>query len=131
MRVTHWITAVLIASTVGSVTVAAAVKKAAAPAEEKGEARLEEVADRSLVCMVNDRYFARPQIPVEVEGKKYYGCCAMCKERLANDTAARNGTDPISGKSVDKASAVIGRASDDTVLYFETLANLKKYNMQR
>jgi len=38
----------------------------------------------SEVCMVNDRVMGKPQIPVEVEGKTYYGCCEGCKSRLQN-----------------------------------------------
>jgi YHS domain-containing protein len=89
------------------------------------------VADRSLVCMVNDQDMGKAQIPVVVEGKTYYGCCAMCKERLAKDANARTGVDPVSGKSVDKAKAVIGKRPDGTVVYFETEANLKKYAARR
>jgi hypothetical protein len=33
----------------------------------------------------------------------------MCKGRLAQDPAVRSATDPISGKPVDKAKAVIRR----------------------
>jgi YHS domain-containing protein len=99
--------------------------------DSKPQAELEPVSDRALVCMVNDKYFGKPQIPVEVKGKTYYGCCAMCKERLANDAASRSAVDPVSGKTVDKASAVIGRASDDTVVYFGSSDNLRKYNERR
>ena len=71
------------------------------------------------VCMVNNTVFPKDQIPVEVEGKTYFGCCAMCKDRLATDTSARQAVDPVSGKTVDKATAVIGVKPDGTVLYFE------------
>ena len=97
---------------------------AAAPAVEK-------VADRSLVCMVNDMEMGKEQIPVVIEGRTYYGCCAMCKERLARDAASRTAVDPLSGKSVDKAKAVIGRRPDGSVVYFETEANLRKYAARR
>lgn len=82
------------------------------------------------VCMVNEQYMNRDQIPVEVDGKTYYGCCAMCKDRLAKDAAKRVAIDPVSGKTVDKAKAVIGAADDGTVVYFESEKNLKKYNKQ-
>ena len=114
-----------------SAPAAAAPPSAAAQQDSKPQAGLEAVEDRALVCMVNDKYFGKPQIPVEVKGKTYYGCCAMCKERLANDAAARSSVDPVSGKAVDKASAVIGRASDDTVVYFASSDNLRKYNERR
>jgi YHS domain-containing protein len=82
------------------------------------------------VCMINERFMNNDQIPVEVNGKTYYGCCAMCKERLANDATKRVAVDPVSGKTVDKAKAVIGAASDGVVVYFESEKNLKKYNQQ-
>ena len=49
------------------------------------------------VCMVNDALFEKDQIPVEVEGKTYYGCCQMCKARLAQDAAIRSAVDPVTG----------------------------------
>ena len=79
------------------------------------------------VCMVNNAVFEKDQIPVQVSGKTYYGCCEMCKERLAKDAAARTATDPITKKPVDKATAVIAALPDGTVLYFESEATLKKY----
>jgi YHS domain-containing protein len=72
------------------------------------------------VCMVNDTLFPRDQIPVEVDGRTYFGCCEMCKGRLAQDTAVRRSVDPVSGKTVDKATAVIGAAADGKVQYFES-----------
>jgi YHS domain-containing protein len=140
MRVVHRVAAVVFSSVVAVAGVASAGSSASSatgkPAQRAGQeakrsARLEKVSDRSLVCMVNDRYFGREQIAVEVSGKTYYGCCAMCKERLAKDEAARTAVDPVSGEKVDKSAAIIGRASDDTVVYFENLTNFKKYNTQK
>lgn len=79
------------------------------------------------VCMVNNTVFQKDQIPVEVDGKTYYGCCEMCKERLAKDESARYGTDPVSGARVDKATAVIAAQGDGTTLYFENEANFEAY----
>ncbi len=80
------------------------------------------------VCMVNNQVFDKDQIPVTVEGKTYYGCCEMCKERLAKDVTARTGTDPVSGKPVDKATAVIGALPDGKVLYFESETTFGQYS---
>jgi YHS domain-containing protein len=77
-----------------------------------------------FVCMVNNSLFDRPQIPVEVGGKTYFGCCPMCKERLATDAEARQAMDPVSGRVVDKAVAVIGVLPTGAVVYFESEANL-------
>jgi YHS domain-containing protein len=68
------------------------------------------------------------QIAVPIDGKTYYGCCAMCKERLVKDEASRFAIDPVSGKKVDKAKAVIGALPGAAVLYFESVENLQRYN---
>lgn len=88
------------------------------------------VTDRSLVCMVNNQFMGRPQIPVTVNDKTYYGCCEMCKGRLANDPASRTAVDPVSQRSVDKATAIIGRGEDGTAMYFENEQNLVAYSRQ-
>ena len=85
------------------------------------------VTDRSLVCMVNNQFMGRPQIPIEVDGRTYYGCCEMCKGRLGSDPSSRVSTDPVSGNTVDKATAVIGRAGDGRTLYFENDATFAAY----
>ena len=79
------------------------------------------------VCMVNNTVFPRDQIPVEVDGKTYFGCCEMCKGRLAKDAAIRMAVDPVSGKEVDKATAVIGAGPDGKVQYFESEETFAKY----
>lgn len=85
------------------------------------------LVETKKVCMVNNQVFPNDQIPVEVQGKTYYGCCAMCKERLANDAEIRTAVDPVSGKTVDKARAVIAARPDGTVLYFESAETLARY----
>lgn len=95
----------------------------AKPALKKVEAK--------LVCMVNNQFMNKDQIPVQVEGKTYYGCCEMCKERLAKDVAARTATDPVTGNKVDKAKAVIAAFPDGSVLYFESEETLKKFQASK
>jgi len=85
-------------------------------------------AEAKRVCMVTNQEFEKDQIPVVVEGRTYYGCCEGCKKTLANDPAVRKAIDPVSGKTVDKAVAVIGILPDGSALYFENEANLKKYS---
>ena len=89
---------------------------------------LRKVDDVKKVCMVNNQFMGKDQIPVKVEGKTYYGCCEMCKERIAKDPAVRYSTDPVSGARVDKATAVIGALPDGTTIYFESEANLEAYS---
>lgn len=85
------------------------------------------VVENEKVCMVTDMYFAKKQIPVSHDGKTYYGCCANCKKTLSEDSAARKAVDPISGKPVDKATAVIAAKDDNSVIYFENKKTLEQY----
>ncbi|MGH9318354.1 MAG: hypothetical protein ACRD21_01005 [Vicinamibacteria bacterium] len=95
-------------------------------AAEEGDAI--EVVDAAYVCMVNDAAYEKLQVRVDVEGKTYYGCCEMCKERLAKDASLRTAVDPVSGKDVDKAKAVIGADAYRRVFYFENEENFEKFN---
>lgn len=88
---------------------------------------LTRVTDASEVCMVNDQYMQRPQIPVTVGERTYYGCCEMCKGRLMNDASVRAARDPVTGATVDKALAVIGRTGAGKVYYFENEATLAQF----
>jgi YHS domain-containing protein len=83
------------------------------------------------VCMVNNQFMGKDQIPVQVENKTYYGCCEMCKERLGKDAAARTAVDPVTGKTVDKATAVIAAQPDGKVLYFESEKTLAEYGKKK
>lgn len=85
------------------------------------------VADVSQVCMVNDQVMERPQIPIEVEGRIYYGCCPMCKDKLANQPAIRTAQDPVTGEQVDKAKAIIVQDARGKVLYFASEDALFRY----
>lgn len=90
-------------------------------------AGLTRVADPSQVCMVNDQFMGKAQIPVQVEGRTYYGCCAMCKEKLENQPAIRTATDPVTGEQVDKARAIIAQDPSGKVLYFASEQTLARY----
>lgn len=83
--------------------------------------------DNKQVCMINNGYMKKDQIPVPIGKRTYYGCCEMCVKALNADEAKRVAIDPVSGKSVDKSEAVIGADPDGKVFYFENEANLKKY----
>lgn len=82
------------------------------------------------VCMINNKHFGIPQIPVVVEGKTYYGCCPMCEAKLKASVQARIAADPVSGNAIDKASAVIGALTDGSVLYFENEETFLEYKQQ-
>ncbi len=100
-------------------TLAGTVAAGEPPASEAAKPALQRAEPR-YVCMVNDRLFDKEQIPVEVESRTYYGCCQMCKQALTERPELRSGTDPITGKPVDKAKSVIGSLADGSVLYFES-----------
>jgi len=104
--------------------------------ENKVEAKTEKTQDyqvgsrvpNGLVCMVNDAYMGKLQIPVPVNGKTYYGCCQMCVGTLNSNETARTGIDPFSKKPIDKTEAyiVLMKASGE-VAYFESEENYLKY----
>jgi len=83
--------------------------------------------ESKYVCMVTNQLYDKEQIPVAVDGKTYYGCCQMCEAKLKGDPSIRMATDPVSGKEVDKSTAVIGAAPDGKVYYFENAEDLKAY----
>ncbi|MCF6214264.1 MAG: hypothetical protein L3J45_09600 [Flavobacteriaceae bacterium] len=85
----------------------------------------------SYVCYVNDRFMGAEQIPVAVDGKTYYGCCAGCVDKLKKNLGnVRYATDPLTGTKVDKATAfiVLKPHANGVVLYFESEDNYKKYS---
>ncbi len=94
---------------------------------DKTTPSLSEVESK-YVCMINDQIYNKEQIPVEVEGKTYYGCCKMCEAKLKSDPNSRESIDPVSNKKVDKALSVIGATQDGNVYYFENETNLKEFS---
>lgn len=78
------------------------------------------VGDHASVCMVTDHYMGTPQIPVQAEGKTYYGCCQMCAGTIQNNSGVRHAADPVTGVKVDKAQAVIAKDGAGKVYYFES-----------
>ncbi|MBZ4187539.1 hypothetical protein [Niabella beijingensis] len=81
----------------------------------------------NLVCMVNNAFMGKQQIAVPLEGRTYYGCCEMCRDRIPKDAAVRKAVDPATGKTVDKATAYIVITGDNgEVSYFENENSYKK-----
>lgn len=83
----------------------------------------------SFVCYVNNNYMGIEQIPVEVDGKTYYGCCEGCVDKLKNIRETRYALDPLTGAEVDKATAyiVLKPNSGAVVLYFQSEENYLKF----
>lgn len=92
-----------------------------------GYAKGEQVPNK-LVCMVNNAFMGKDQLEVPVNGKMYYGCCEMCKEKLPKDEKSRFGTDPQTGEKVDKADAYIVLVGDNgEVAYFANQTNYQDF----
>ncbi len=100
----------------------------AAPASHEHSTPKGELVPSDEVCMVNDAYMGKKQFDVKFDGKTYYGCCEMCKERIPKDASVRVATDPYSHKQVDKALAVIAvTGKNGEVSYFESKDNYTNY----
>lgn len=110
---------------------AATAPTAAVPTASKSvqgsTAALTPIADPSTVCMVNDQHMGVAQIPVQVEGKTYYGCCQMCEAKLKQNEQVRLGKDPVTQNAVDKATAVLAMDAKGKVLYFESEESMRSY----
>jgi YHS domain-containing protein len=120
--------AVLLVFTLVSLALAQAPSTMSMGQTVQPDGKLTKVEDHKKICMVANKAFAKDQIPIEIEGRTYYGCCNMCKTMLANDATQRAAIDPVSKKSVDKSLAVIGVSSNRAVVYFENEEDLETYN---
>lgn len=89
--------------------------------------RLTLIPDANQVCMVNDQFMGRDQILVEFEGRNYYGCCAGCVTRIQTDPSVRSAIDPVTGREVDKATAVMAQDPEGNVQYFESRATFAQF----
>jgi len=81
-----------------------------------------------MVCMVNDEYMGKKQIPVAFGGNTYFGCCDMCVQRIPNDELVRKAADPLTGEEVDKANAYIVLMNETgAVAYFSSKSNYEAF----
>ena len=87
-----------------------------------------EQVPKSHVCMVTDVVMEDRQTPVDIGNKKYYVCCKSCKDQLKKTPKLRRSKDPVSGHSVDKATAFIIRGPrDNMAIYFESEKSAVRY----
>lgn len=109
----------------------APVMAAQAAGPEKAQKQSVEPVKHSDVCMVQNRHGIMKMIPVEVDGKTYYGCCGGCVGKLKYRADVRSATDPFTGRQVDKASAFIVGNPDGTVIYFESKETAERFFASR
>lgn len=94
--------------------------------QAKQSVKVEQVKN-DKVCMINNTVMSKPQIPVVVNGKTYYGCCKDCAAKLEGNRSARYAIDPGTGREVDKAQAFITSTPDGDAVYFESRNSAEKY----
>lgn len=95
-------------------------------------AGLVRIADPGHVCMLSNRFLGeKTHVPVDVDGKTYFGCCANCAARIGERAEARNALDPVTGSPVDKAAAVLARDETNKVLYFESEETFARMQRER
>lgn len=82
------------------------------------------------VCAVENVLQAREGIPCEHDGKTYWVCCPRCVEAFKqNPDAYRLATDPVSGQSIDKATALVQPYAGH-VFFFASEATRTAFNKQ-
>lgn len=91
-----------------------------------------EVAEKNKVCMVNNFYNPMAdftEFKVKVDKKNYYGCCAMCKNKLRTSSNHRMGTDPLTNEKISKANAFIvaDKTNNGRTYYFKNKSNFLKW----
>lgn len=86
-----------------------------------------DVDKREYVCMMQDMILTKPGVPIQYQGKTYYGCCEMCKEKIRIDPKKyTRSLDLVSGKLIDKSTAFIFGLNGDAY-YFSSEANRKTF----
>lgn len=72
------------------------------------------------------------QIPIDVNGTSYFGCCQGCVEKIQkNIDDVRFGSNPLNNRKVDKASAIIVQDKNTgSVFYFDSKEDAKKFVRQ-
>ncbi len=91
-----------------------------------------EVNEKNKVCMVNNFYNPMAdftEFEVNVEKKSYYGCCAMCKDKLKMSSQHRIAIDPLSKEKVSKADAYIvaDKTNKGKTYYFKNKTNFIRW----
>ncbi len=86
------------------------------------------VDKRDTVCAVQDTVGTKAGVPHVVGGKTYYLCCESCRPNIKDNPAKyTTAIDPVSGKKIDKAVAIIYNL-EGKAIYFENEANRKTFS---
>lgn len=117
----------VVALLIAGIAFSGAYSMAVEAAQKKQASDKIEAVRPGEVCMVNDSFMGKPQIPVLFEGKTYYGCCEGCVERIKGDRSVRFSKDPFTGREVDKAKAFITTEPDGVAIYFESRETAERY----
>ena len=96
--------------------------------EEKNKLRK---VEKKNVCMTNNKDMGKPQLPIKIGDKTYYGCCKMCVENMTKNVKVRYAVDPVTGNKVDKANAVLGAKPNGDILYFESEDSFQAFQKQK
>ena len=87
------------------------------------------ILEHNKICMASNVYLGQDQMAITIAGRQYFSCSSHCTKQLQSGDSVRLAVDPYSKTVVDKSSAFItmspGRSQ--TILYFETEENIKKY----
>lgn len=87
--------------------------------------------DANMVCMVNDAFMGKPQIPVPVNGRTYYGCCQGCVDKLSKLENIRMAIDPFNGTQIDKSEAyIVVTDPNGSVSYFQSVSNFEAFKQK-
>ena len=91
-----------------------------------------EVTEKNKVCMVNNFYNPMAdftEFKVSVQKKSYYGCCAMCKDKLKMSSNHRMASDPLTNERISKADAYIvaDKTNKGKTIYFKNKSNFLKW----
>ncbi|CAM2069701.1 M56 family metallopeptidase [Sulfidibacter corallicola] len=101
----------------------------------EGSSGLIPIQDPRHVCMFADEVIENgPRVSrvLEIDGHRYYLATKECLESIARHSEIRFARDPMSGREVDKANAVLAvYAGSSRVAYFENEENLAEYNRRK
>ncbi len=92
------------------------------------EASAQNIEDRKMVCMMQDSLQVKPGIPIQHDGKTYYGCCEMCAAKVKSEPLRyTKAKDLVSKGIVDKADSFIFAHKGD-IFYFQSAENREAFS---